>query len=125
MAMSKHKPLFTQDQINADIALKARLYVSGYQLSHVLRGIRDGGIIGKVALHHDEGNTPVGVAVHITDRSFIGYETMVFVRKSKRRQGIGSLLIKQLNSPKNSFVGRGCSASRPFWKKHGYLMDVC
>lgn len=125
MAMTKQKSLVSQDQINADIALKARLYVSGYQLSHVLGGIRDGGIIGKVALHYDESNIPLGVAVHITDRSFIGYETMIFVRKAKRRQGIGSLLIKQLDSPKNGFVGRGCSASRPFWKKHGYVMDLC
>lgn len=125
MVMTKKRLLLTQNQINADIALKSRLYVSGYQLSHVLVGIRDGGIIGNVVLHYDETNTPVGVAVHITDRSFIGYETMIFVRKSKRRQGIGSLLIKQLNGPKSSFVGRGCSASRPFWKKNGYSMDIC
>lgn len=117
--MAARKLELTNDnQINADIALKNRLYVSGYMLSEVLRKIRSGEFEGRVVIHC-ENDIPVGVAVeHYSPVVF--YKTMVFVRKSMRRKGIGSKLLKQLNAVKNSCVGIGCDASRRFWLKNGY-----
>jgi GNAT superfamily N-acetyltransferase len=118
--MAKKLVLTNQNQINADIALKSRLYVSGYMLSGLLVAVRNGGILADVVLHYDQHNVPVGVAVSVTDRAYVGYETMVFVRKSKRRQGIGTILLDKLNGDRKQYVGIGCSASRNFWNKNGY-----
>jgi GNAT superfamily N-acetyltransferase len=117
--MAARKLELTNDnQINADIALKNRLYVSGYMLSEVLRKIRSGEFDGRVVIHC-ENDIPVGVAVeHYSPVVF--YKTMVFVRKSMRRKGIGSKLLQQLQPRKSSYVGIGCDASRKFWQKNGF-----
>lgn len=107
--------MWNQNQINADIALKNRLYVSGYMLSGFLIQIRNGEIDGTVLLHY-ENDIPVGVAVS----GDFTYELMVFVRKSMRNKGIGSKLLSQMNTPKVAIVGRGCDASYHFWRKNGY-----
>jgi GNAT superfamily N-acetyltransferase len=114
--------LTTENQINADIALKNRLYVSGYMLSGVLVKIRSGKLDARVVIHV-ENDIPVGVAV--TDFShFSYYGTMVFVRKSMRNRGIGSKLLEKLNASKNTRVGVGCTASSKFWRKNGFYY-VC
>lgn len=114
--------LTTENQINADIALKNRLYVSGYMLSGVLIKIRSGKLDARVVIHV-ENDTPVGVAV-TSFSQFSYYGTMIFVRKSMRNRGIGSKLLEQLKASKNTRVGVGCIASRNFWNKHGFYY-VC
>lgn len=110
--------LTTENQINADIALKNRLYVSGYMLSGVLIDIRNGDNDGRVVIHF-ENDIPVGVAVTHSAASCY-YQTMIFVRKSMRKRGIGSKLIAQLNASKITRVGVGCKASLNFWRKNGF-----
>jgi GNAT superfamily N-acetyltransferase len=116
--MARKLELKTENQINADIALKNRLYVSGYMLSGVLIKIRSGKLDARVVIHVENEN-PVGVAVYIPNE-FSYYETMIFVRKAMRNRGIGSSLLEKLNAPKKTRVGVGCSASRNFWYKNGF-----
>lgn len=116
--MARKLELTNENQINADIALKNRLYVSGYMLSGVLVKIRSGKMDARVVIHI-ENEIPVGVAV--TDFShFSYYGTMIFVRKSMRNRGIGSQLLAKLNAGKRTRVGVGCSASAKFWNKNGF-----
>lgn len=110
--------LTNENQINADIALKNRLYVSGYMLSGILIKIRRGEIQARVLIHV-ENEIPVGVAVYVPS-AVTYYETMIFVRKSMRSRGIGTALLSKLNSPRQTRVGVGCSASRHFWHKNGF-----
>jgi GNAT superfamily N-acetyltransferase len=110
--------LTNENQINADIALKNRLYVSGYMLSGVLVKIRNGKFDARVVIHI-ENEIPVGVAVYIPNEFFY-YQTMIFVRKSMRNRGIGSQLLEKLKAPRRTRVGIGCTASRNFWNKHGF-----
>lgn len=118
--MFAFKSEWNQNQINADIALKNRLYVSGYLLSGILIDIRSGVLSANVVLHFEDNN-PVGVAVHVLEDDYYDYQLMVFVRKSKRGNGIGSKLLKSLKAPEGCIVGRGCKASYPFWHKTGYF----
>ena len=82
----------------ADIALQARLYVSGWQLSGDLVNIRKGSVKAQVALAYDPSGDPVGVSVRE------GNWLNVFVRKSHRRNGVGTLLVKAL---KNEHIRAG------------------
>lgn len=116
--MARKFELTTQNQINADIALKNRLYVSGYMLSSVLIDIRSGVNDGRVVIHF-ENDLPVGVAVTQPAHSCY-YETMIFVKKSMRKRGIGTKLLAQLNASKITSVGIGCKASLNFWHKNGF-----
>ncbi len=110
-----------QNQINANIALKNKLYVSGYMLSGVLKDVRAGELAANVVLHY-ENDIPIGVAVHVKEDDYDDYQVMVFVRKSKRRNGIGSILINRLNAPKDSVIGTGVDGSSRFWYKNGFRM---
>ena len=96
----------------ADIALQARLYVSGWQLSGDLVRIRKGSVKAQVALAYDPSGDPVGVSVRE------GNWLNVFVRKSHRRNGVGTLLVKAL---KNEHIraGYGIVGSLSFWDKVG------
>ena len=90
--------LFTDDTLaqGADIALKHRLYVSGWSLSHILKAIRGPsssysyshgtGAIAIVAV----GGTPVAVAVYRRG------DINTFCRKSMRRRGYGSLAVAKI-----------------------------
>ena len=118
--MAKQLEYSTLNQFNANVALKNRLYVSGFLLSGVLRKIRESNPVGtKVAIHYSEG-VPVGVAVHVP---YEYYQVQVFVRKSFRGKGIGSKLLKELDAPFNSRIGQGSEFSAQFWNKNG--MRVC
>ena len=96
----------------ADVALKARLYVSGWQLSGDLVRIRKGSVKAQVALAYDPSGDPVGVSVRE------GNWLNVFVRKSHRRNGVGTLLVEAL---KNEHIraGYGIVGSLSFWDKVG------
>ena len=90
--------LFTDDTLaqGADIALKHRLYVSGWSLSHILKAIREQpsshsyshctSVITIVAV----SGTPVAVAVYRRG------EINTFCRKSMRRCGYGSLAVTKI-----------------------------
>ena len=90
--------LFTDDTLaqGADIALKHRLYVSGWSLSHILKAIRDPSSsysslysTSAIAIVAVKG-TPVAVAVYRRD------EINTFCRKSMRRRGYGSLAVTKI-----------------------------
>lgn len=119
--MKAEKAPLNQHQINADIALKHRLYVSGYALSGLLKQIRAGTQVGRVMLHYEDG-IPVGVLVYC---EYSWNQIQIFVRKSMRRKGIGSKMIKNLKPfCKELRVGRGSDASEKFWKKYNFTNYV-
>lgn len=100
---------FKGDQLKegCDIALKHRLYVSGWQLSRVLKSIRrkteqDSEV---VICYHEE--IPIGVAITHQLR------TMAFIRKAHRRKRIGTQLVKALT--KVGQIDEGITGSYSFW----------
>lgn len=116
---------WNSNQVNADIALKNRLYVSGWMLSSHLKAIRDGKINSIVKLQYEDGK-PVGVVT--MNRPYEGFDpehfdtkvtnVEIFVKKAYRKKGIGRKLIAQLeNCPK--LGGWGVDGSQRFWKKVG------
>ena len=65
-------------------------------------------------------NTPIGAGI-LNDIAFSTYSinTGIFVKDKYRRQGIGTEILKRLQTPKNPCnVGTGLSASIPFYTKH-------
>lgn len=114
--MAKKYALTTESRINANLALRHRLYVSRryFCLSETLNDIRDGyNDEAKVVIHQENG-IPVGVAAY---DQYDSVNIQIFVRKSMRRKGIGKKLILALNAPKSSIVGVGAITSRAFWEK--------
>lgn len=100
----------------ADIALKNRLYVSGWCLSQDLKDIRAGNIKNaKVVLAEKDGKY-VGVAIHGKFR-YSYYNTSIFVRKSERRKGIASKMLGEFKN-KDCYAGYGVVGSEKFWNKH-------
>lgn len=109
------------------LALTHRLFVSGWQLNeHLHRGVKHGtGASGvRFAAVFMEGNTPLGVVV-VTRFGDI----QVFVRKSRRRERIGSKLINHVRDmlPANDIArmdaGTGLwVGSREFWKANNIPM---
>lgn len=97
----------------ADVALKARLYVNGWQLSGELVKIRKGSVRAQVALAYDTDGVPVGVSVRGE-----GNWLNVFVRKSHRKNGVGTLLVEALKS-EDVRAGYGIVGSLSFWNKVG------
>lgn len=73
-------------KIGADLALKNRLYVSGWELSRTLQDFRNGHERGIVILAF-KADKPIAV---LTGEE-LGF-VMLFVRKAERRQGIGTQL---------------------------------
>lgn len=115
---------WTESQVNANIALRGRLYVSGFLLSGVLKDIRAGILEARVNLHYED-DIPVGVAVLITDgvpTNYLSsyYDLMIFVRTSYRNRGIGKKLIDEMNVSTRLKVGRGSRYSCNFWHSQGF-----
>lgn len=106
----------------ADEALKNRLYVSGWVLSGVLKDIRDGLTNNhEVVLHRVDGRA-VGVAVGVEWKCWDGpnkVNTMVFVKKAYRRNGIGGKLVRKLLKGREGTCEVGIIESEFFWKKNG------
>ena len=99
----------------AAIALKNRLYVSGWGLSSQLSLISKGKMPdAKVVLCEKDGKC-VGVAVRISKGKY--WNTAVFVRKSERRQGIGSKLLSNVKTD-DSIAGYGIEGCQNFWDKN-------
>ena len=103
----------------ASLALKHRLYVSGWCMSYSLKRARDlqsfrEKSVVVIALS-TETNTPVGAA--IVCRKDID----VFVRKSERNKGIGKELVnavtKAVGRETEIFVATGSKGSSEFFKK--------
>lgn len=108
--------VFSKDKApeGAGIALKHRLYVSGWNLSGELVSIRNSNDNGKhkvsIVYKDDE---PVAVAI-LNNR-----EVQAFVRKSERKQGFGTMAVKGLKPPKerDAYYGCGIDGSYKFWNK--------
>ena len=103
----------------ADDALRARLYVSGWQLSPTLMRIRDEPYINEndtIVLIYDNG-TPIGVCVMQHHLAGAKPVSSTFVRKSYRRRGIGTKLInKALGGKRKPFhYGQG------LWEAHKFF----
>ena len=119
-----YESLSNETEINADIALKNRLYVSGWCLSGSLRYARENPNNKLVLLHYDDDGIPVGVLYashYYSDITLQDYTNVqVFVRKSKRNRGIGKELVNKLKelSPNTKFTWDcGIKGSRMFWIK--------
>ena len=98
-------------KVGADIALKNRLYVSGWSLSKVLQQIRYGIIRADVLIAFNN-DTPVSVVVVETNRLY----AQAFTRKSMRKRGIAKSLIKECGAKIKS-TGIGIDGSSVFWSK--------
>lgn len=105
------------NQFNANVALKNRLYVSGFLLSGLLVKIRNGQYPNCRVIIHYENDVPVGVALHAPKNT---YQVQIFVKKSFRKRGIGSKMLLQLDAPKDSRVGTGSEFSAEFWRKNQF-----
>lgn len=116
---------WTQNQINADIALKNRLYVSGWMLSSHLKAIRDGRLNSIVKLHYEDGKP---FAVITANKPYEGFDSKIldtnttnleiFVKKIYRNKGIGRKLVSELGNSLN-FGSLGIDGSQQFWEKVG------
>ena len=103
----------------ADIALKNRLYVSGWSLTEVLQDIRKGKQEAHVAIAYD-GDTPIAVSIFMEKYRNGWDHVQVFVRKSYRRNGIGKRLVNRLcKNKKNVFAIYGVDQSVDFFENLG------
>ena len=114
----------------ADIALKNRLYVSGWHLSYFLRELRDKNNKTEdidfdkenrcVILFRDGKPLGVGIFFHY---SYNGKPNIqIFIRKSERKKRYGSMIIEELfkkvNAKKEDVVYRqGVKGSLAFYYK--------
>lgn len=110
----------------ADLALKNRLYVSGWALSDELKWARHEGMRldqwtsvnpdyhqrYKIALAFKD-NVPVAVVL------WTGHTMMAFCRAAERRNGYASACVKALNIQTARAWPGVERASIPFWKKNG------
>jgi hypothetical protein len=98
-------------KLGADIALKNRLYVSGWELSKFLQKVR-GGVVDADVLIAFNDDTPVSVVVVEKRRLY----AQAFTRKSMRKRGIAKTLIKECGAKIKS-TGIGIDGSSVFWSK--------
>lgn len=102
----------------ADIALKNRLYVSGWSLSGILKDARNNPANCKIMLAYVD-DKPVGVCVTYCNT------IAVFVKRDKRKHGVGTKLV---NTAKKLIKGKpmssyGVVGSEKFWHKCGVEMS--
>jgi hypothetical protein len=121
--MAKSFKLTTENQVNANLALKHRLYVSkrDFCLSETLQDIRSGYDVDSRVVIHSENGIPVGVAVY---NPLDSVNLQIFVKKSMRRKGVGSKLMSALKAPNGSTCGYGAPASSKFWKNRDDVFMV-
>lgn len=99
--------------INADLALKNRLYVSGWELSSSLKHARSSPDAYMVLIEWRD-DIPVGVILYTKGNRVIQF----FVKKSYRRQGIGTKLfakLKEILPPTDFRYDLGIDGSRKFF----------
>lgn len=96
-----------------DLALKHRLYVSGWGLSGSLLEAR----------HRPHRNAHLTLlfkdGVPITLGWYDGYMAMAFCKKTERRQGFASACIKAMNMGDYATAGEGLIGTGKFWKHCG------
>jgi GNAT superfamily N-acetyltransferase len=99
----------------AFMALKHRLFVSGWRLSGDLKRVRKGHNVEnvRIAVAYDS-DTPVGVSLYDHTTGLI----QVFVRKSYRRRGIGRNLVESFKNPKTYGI-YGVNESPCFFRNVG------
>lgn len=122
----KPKPDWKQNQINADIAIRNKLFMPGWVLSSTLKSIRnnwDNYYVNCVVNLHYEDEKPVGVVVmrmpvdkSIPECNGFKPEVQIFVKKQYRRKGIGTKLISSLNKKQINWE-LGIEGSLNFWHK--------
>ena len=96
----------------AKLALKHRLYVSGWCLSGELKSmIRSPRISDGIALGLLDG-VPVSIVLHDA------HQYMAFCRKALRNNGYASQCFQKLNVTGKS-AGGGIDGSDHFWRKNG------
>ena len=114
---------------NANIALKHRLYVSGWQLSGTLVHIRNNVSPDTlVLLNYDNNGIPNGVVCAEYRPHYNLLNVQVFVRKSERNKGIGRKLVSRVKemSPNVNFNWDcGIKGSREFWIKQFKETNKC
>jgi hypothetical protein len=99
----------------AKIALKARLWVIGWQLQQNLRHYSEHPPKnGEIAIGYLD-DLPVAVVIHDND------QIMAFCRKALRGNKYASMCLAKLNSKllKNVYSEEGISGSKIFWHKNG------
>lgn len=117
-----------KDISNADIALKNRLYVNGWNLSAMLRKIRSNQVESIVDIFYEQ-EKPVGVLViektcKMKDKHIDSYLIQVFVKKNYRRKGIASALINRNKIDGVNFrLGEGLYNLEPFRAKNRLIFD--
>lgn len=94
----------------ASLALKHRLYVSGWQLSHQLKAARDYPTEYEIKVEYVKG-VPVGVCLLDKCDGSIS----IFVKKAFRRKGIGRKLVKRF----------GDKIKKASWGIHGSEYFFC
>jgi len=99
----------------ADIALKSRLYVSGWTLSRMLKTVRADDSTGYCILaFNQETDQAVGVCVHLHEENEDEVINGVFVKKQYRNKGIGTMLAITMSEKyiKRKYqIYTGCSPS--------------
>ena len=102
-------------KVAADIALKSRLYVSGWMLSSYLKKIRGSEVNARVVLYTENG-CAVGICAQVLSGVRKGF-TQVFVKKSYRKRGIGTKMASLVKF-------EGCygveGVTDKVWKSSGY-----
>ncbi|QEG08617.1 hypothetical protein [Aeromonas phage 4L372D] len=105
-----------EKQHAAGMALKHRLYVSGWVLSGELVKIRkDPEYAHNIALYYKE-NKPIGIVITTCENML-----QVFVRKNERKRGIGSELIKEVKTER-SWDSVGLDRTGKIWKHNKVLI---
>lgn len=119
---------------NAEAALDARLYVSGWGLYGALRLAVAHPNLFHVELHHEDGK-PVAIALaqyRVTERRLVNAIGMqVFVKPAYRRRNIASALIRKVmhevpRKQRSDFrASKGAIGSDVFWRSHGVKPWYC
>lgn len=97
----------------ADLCLKARLYVPGWDLNPTLKRMRDYLThSGMLAVGFENGQ-PVALCL------FDGRMYMAFCRKDRRRLGYGSKCFQLIGRQPAGWAGEGVVGTLEFWKANG------
>lgn len=97
----------------ADLCLKARLFVPGWDLNPTLAKMRDHGDSKSRIAVLFENQQPVALCL------FNGDMLMAFCRKDRRRRGYGSRCFDALGRPPHAWAGEGVAGTMSFWAHNG------
>ncbi len=103
--------------VGADLAIRARLYVPGWELRGVLQCMKTNHRQDSKMAITFRDSVPICVVV-----SHYG-ETMAFTRKIERKKGIGMKTFKAMKLHKMPLYGHGIKGSYDFWRKVAKTID--